>query len=64
MNLTTTDEYDWGDSRINPLEPMTYQDAFQTVDQMSDKEIRKLGYAGDEELFKQISQSFMIIESD
>ena len=64
MNPTTTDEYDWGDSRINPLEPMTYQDAFQTVDQMSDKEIRKLGYADDEELLKQISQSFMIIESD
>ena len=64
MNPSTADEYDWGDSRINPLEPMTYQDAFQTVDQMSDQEIRKLGYAGDEELFKQISQSFMIIESD
>ena len=64
MNPTTTDEYDWGDSRTNPLEPMTFQDAFQTVDQMSDQEIRKLGYAGDEELFKQISQSFMIIESD
>jgi hypothetical protein len=31
---------------------------------MSDKEIRKLGYAGDEELFKQIGQSFMINESD
>ncbi|MCP9905476.1 hypothetical protein KBY85_15225 [Cyanobium sp. BA5m-10] len=64
MNPTTTDEYDWGNSRINPLEPMTYQDAFQTVDQMSDQEICKLGYTGDEELFKQISQSFMIIESD
>ena len=64
MNPTTTDEYDWGNSRINPLAPMTYQDAFQTVDQMSDKEIRKLGYADDEELLKQISQSFMINESD
>ena len=64
MNATTTNEYDWGDSQINPLEPMTYQDAFQTVDQMSDQEIRKLGYASDEKLFKQISQSFMIIESD
>ena len=64
MNPTTTDEYDWGNSRINPLEPMTYQDVFQTVDQMSDQEIRKLGYAGDEELFKQISQSFTINESD
>ena len=31
MNPTTTDEYDWGDSRTNPLEPMTFQDAFQTV---------------------------------
>ena len=64
MNPTTTDEYDLGDSRTNPLEPTTYQDAFQTVDQMSDKEIRKLGYAGDEESFKQISQSFMMNESD
>jgi hypothetical protein len=60
----TADEYDWGKKRINPLKPMTYQDAFQTVDQMSDKEIRKLGYADDEELFKQISQSFMLNESD
>ena len=46
----TSDEYDWGNSRINPLDPMTYQDAFQTVDQMNNHQIRELGYAGDEEL--------------
>ncbi len=61
---STYDEYDWGNARINPFEPMTQKDAFQFVDQMSDKEIRKLGYDGDEELFKQISQSFMINEFD
>lgn len=60
----TADEYDWGGKRINPLEPMSYQDAFQTVDQMSNQEIRELGYAGDEELFQQISLSFTINESD
>ena len=64
MNLTTTDEYDWGNSRINPLEPMTNQDAFHTVDQMSDRENRKLGYSSDEKLLRPIYQSFVVNESD
>ena len=60
----TTEEYNWGKKRINPLEPMTYQDAFQTGDQMSVRKIRKLGYSGDEKLFRSICQSFMVNESD
>jgi hypothetical protein len=49
---------------INPHEPVTHQDAFHTVDQMSDRENRKLGYSGDEKLLRPICQSFVVNESD
>ena len=60
----TADEYDWGNKYSNPFAPMTFHDAYKTVDQMSDREIRKLGYDGDEELLRLVSQSFMLNESD
>jgi hypothetical protein len=60
----TADEYDWGNKHSNLFAPMTYKDAYRTVDQMSDREIRKLGYSGDEELLHLVSQSFMLSESD
>ena len=60
----TVDEYDWGNNLMNPLEPMTHQDAYRTVAQMSDQEIRKLGYSGDEKLLRPICQSFVVNESD
>ena len=60
----TVDEYDWGNNLMNPLEPMTHQDAFHTIDQMSDRENRKLGYSGDEKLLRPICQSFVVNESD
>ena len=49
---------------MNPLEPMTHQDAFHAVDQISDRENRKLGYSGDEKLLRPICQSFVVNESD
>ena len=60
----TVDEYIWGNNLMNPLEPVTHQDAFHAVDQMSDRENRKLGYSGDEELLRLDGQSFMLNESD
>jgi len=60
----TTDEYDWGKKCINPLQLMTHQDTYRAVDQMSDRENRKLGYSADEKLLRLVGQSFMHNESD
>ena len=49
---------------INPHEPVTPQDAYRTVDQMSGRENRKLGYSADEKLLRLVGQSFMHNESD
>lgn len=59
----TNDEYDWGNGRNNPFEPMTYPDAFRTVDYMSDKEIRRMGYQSELELQEFINRHYMLYET-
>jgi hypothetical protein len=59
----TSDEYDWGNARINPFEPMTHQDACRTVDFMSDSEIHKIGYRDETELLDYIDRHYMLYET-
>jgi len=60
---STNDEYNWSNQRINAFEPMTHQDAYRSVDFMSDKEIQDIGYRDEIELQNFIDQNFMLYEA-
>jgi hypothetical protein len=56
------DEYDFGETKINPLAPYTYDKSFEIVDGMTEKEIIKLGFDGEEDLWDFINNNYTITE--
>ena len=56
------DEYDFGETKINPLAPYTYDKSFEITDGMTEKEIIKLGFNGKEDLWDYINNNYTITE--
>ena len=56
------DEYDFGETKINPLAPYTYDKSFEFADGMTEKEIIKLGFNGEEDLWDFINNNYTITE--
>ncbi len=56
------DEYDFGETKINPLSPYTYEKSANIADGMTDKEIKKCGFEDEEELWDFINNNYTITE--
>jgi len=58
---TNEEEYEWHPYK-NELEPLTYSDAIQYADMLSNKEVKELGYPSKDDLFTEISNQYTITE--
>ena len=56
------DEYDFGETKINPLAPYTYDKSCEIADSMTEKEMIKLGFDGEEDLWDFINNNYTITE--
>lgn len=56
------DEYDFGKTKINPLAPYTYQQSADFADGMTEKEMIKLGFDGEEDFWDFINNNYTITE--
>jgi hypothetical protein len=56
------DEYDFGETKINPLAPYTYDKSFEIADSMTDKQIKKCGFEDEEALWDFINNNYTITE--
>ena len=52
------DEYDYGETKINPLAPYTYDKSCEIADGMTEKEMIKLGFDGEEDLWDYINNNY------
>jgi len=55
-------EYDFGETKINPLAPYTIDKTYEIVDKMTDKEIMKLGFEDEEDMYDYINNNYTITE--
>jgi hypothetical protein len=56
------DEYDFGETKINPLAQYTYEKSAEIADNMTDKEITKCGFEDENELWDYINNNYTITE--
>jgi len=56
------DEYDFGETKINPLAPYTYDKSAEIADNMTDKKITKCGFEDENELWDFINNNYTITE--
>ena len=55
-------EYDFGETKINPLASYTINQSYEIVDKMTDKDIMKLGFEDEEDMYDYINNNYTITE--
>lgn len=56
------EEYEFSTSNKQPLAPLSFTDCWDIVDGMTQKDIEKLGFSNEEEIWDFINQAYTITE--
>lgn len=62
MKIIGGEEYEWENPKTNRLQPLSYDDCCDELENMDEKDIRKLGFNNEEDIWDFVNQEYTITE--